>query len=152
MQFKQLRVEHRTGIARSRVQTPLKSWLFRASTRNCLNCVHICDDQSLLDFKSPVQYMKHFIYHITSILHGLIRTHKWPAPNVSGFIAQLIRASHRCRKVTGSNPVEVLTFSGFYTQLLKLRPYLRWSKLTWFQVRSSIYETIHIWLQNNYWN
>ena len=40
----------------------------------------------------------------------LIRTHKWPAPNVSGFIAQLLRASHRYREVTGSNPVEVLTF------------------------------------------
>ena len=64
--------------------------------------------------------MKHFIYHFISILHGLIRTHKWPALNVSGFIAQLVRASHRYREVTGSNPVEVLTFSGFYTQLLKL--------------------------------
>ena len=32
-----------------------------------------------------------------------IRTHKWPAPNVSGFIAQLVRASHRYREVTGSN-------------------------------------------------
>ena len=29
-------------------------------------------------------------------------------------------ASHRYREVTSSNPVEVLTFSGFYTQLLKL--------------------------------
>ena len=28
--------------------------------------------------------------------------------------------SHRYREVTGSNPVEVLTFSGFYTQLLKI--------------------------------
>ena len=65
-------------------------------------------------------YMKHFIYHFTSILHGLIRTHKSPAPNISGFIAQLVRASHWYCKVTGSNPVEVLT-SGFYTQLLKLR-------------------------------
>ena len=37
------------------------------------------------------------------------------------FIAQLIRASHRYREVTGSNPVELLPFSGFYTQLLKLR-------------------------------
>ena len=36
-------VEHRTGIARSRVQTPLKSWIFQASLRNCINCVH-CDD------------------------------------------------------------------------------------------------------------
>ena len=43
------------------------------------------------------------------------------------FIAQLVRASHRYREVTGSNPVEVLTFSGFYTELLKLRSLLRWS-------------------------
>ena len=43
------------------------------------------------------------------------------ATDISGFIAQLVRASHRYREVTGSNPVEVLTFSGFYTQLLKLR-------------------------------
>ena len=43
------------------------------------------------------------------------------APNVSGFIAQLVRASHRYREVTGSNPVEVLNFSGFFTQLQKLR-------------------------------
>ena len=64
---------------------------------------------------------QYFIYHFTPILHGLIRTHKWAAPNVSGFIAQLVRASHRYREVTGPNPVEVLTFSGFYAQLLKLR-------------------------------
>ena len=76
-------------------------------------------------------YMKCFIYHFTSILHGLIRTHKWPAPNVSGFIAQLVRASHRYFEVTGSNPVEVLTFSGFCSQLLKLPSKLRWSWLTW---------------------
>ena len=62
MQFKQLHIEAwksqnfnrvwtRTSIARSQVQTPLKSWLFQASIRNCLNCVHNCDDHSLLDFK-----------------------------------------------------------------------------------------------------
>ena len=39
-------------------------------------------------------------------------------PVRNGFIAQLVRASHRYRKVTGSNPVEVLNFSGFSTQLL----------------------------------
>ena len=38
---------------------------------------------------------------------------KWPASNISGFIAQLVRASHWYREVTGSNPVEVLNFSGF---------------------------------------
>ena len=40
--------------------------------------------------------------------HGLIRTHRLPAPNVSGSISQLVRAAHRCREVTGLNPVEVL--------------------------------------------
>ena len=33
-------------LARSRVQTPLKSWLFQASRRNCLNSVHNCDDHN----------------------------------------------------------------------------------------------------------
>ena len=47
------------------------------------------------------------------VLIELIRTHKWLAPNVSGFIAQLVRVSHQRREVTGLNPVEVLTFSGF---------------------------------------
>ena len=39
----------------------------------------------------------------------------------SGFIAQLVRASHLYREVTGSNPVEVLKLSGFFTQVQKLR-------------------------------
>ena len=103
-----------TGVATSRVQTPLNSWLFQASIRNGWNCLYNCDDHRLLDFKSAVQYMKHFIYHSTFILHGLIRTHKWPASNVSGFVAQLVRASRRQREVTSLNPVEVLTFSGFF--------------------------------------
>ena len=72
-------------------------------------------------FHIYAQYMKHLIHHFIPILHGL-RTHKWPAPNV---IAQLVRASHRYREITGSNPVELLTFLGFYTQLLKLRSQLR---------------------------
>ena len=42
-----------------------------------------------------------------------------------------------------------LTFSGFCSQLLKLRPKLRWSCLTWFEIRSSIYETFYMSLQKN---
>ena len=35
-------LEHRTGIEKSRVQTPLKSWFYISSfIRNCINCVHI---------------------------------------------------------------------------------------------------------------
>ena len=44
----QLVIERRTGIARSQVQTPLKSWIFQASLRNCKNCIelHNCEDHS----------------------------------------------------------------------------------------------------------
>ena len=55
-----------TGIARSRVQTPLKSWIFQASIRNCKNLVSNCENHSLLDFTSAAQYMKHFIYNCTN--------------------------------------------------------------------------------------
>ena len=59
------------------------------------------------------KYHIHICY-FTFIPHGRMRIQKWPAPNVCGFIAQLVRASHRYCEVTGSNPVEVLNFSGFY--------------------------------------
>ena len=50
----------------------------------------------------------HISFHHLSTPHGRSRAHKWPTSNVSGFIAQLVKASNRCREVTGSNPVEVL--------------------------------------------
>ena len=58
--------------------------------------------------------MKCFIYRTVDVKSSKLWTHKWPAVNVSGFIAKLLRASHLYREVTCSNPVEVLTFSGFY--------------------------------------
>ena len=42
-------IERRTGIARQRVQTPLRFWIFQASMRNCINYVHNCENQRLLD-------------------------------------------------------------------------------------------------------
>ena len=52
--------------------------------------------------------------------HGNIWTgHNWPAPNVSGFIAQLIEHFTGNCEVTGSNPVEVLNF--FQTSLCNCR-------------------------------
>ena len=47
--------------------------------------------------ESYIELRIYFIYHFISwfIHHGNIRTHKRPAPNVSGFIAQLVRASHQ---------------------------------------------------------
>ena len=61
-------------------------------------------------------------------------------PNISGFIAQLVRASQRHREVTGSNPVDVLKFSDFSMQLLKLRSQLRGS---WLHL-ISLYESFHV--------
>ena len=56
----------------------------------------------------------HMIYFICiihlHIFHGNIWTHNWPAPNVSGFIAQLVERRTGIREVTGSSPVEVLNF------------------------------------------
>ena len=51
-------------------------------------------------------YRKCFIYRTADVILA--------APNVSGFIAQLVKESHRYREFTSSNPVKVLTFSGFH--------------------------------------
>ena len=99
-QFKQLRTEAwksqdfngvwTRDLAMSRVQTPLKSWLFQASICNCLNCVHYYDDHSSLDFKSAVQYMKHFMsLHIVLWLwkySPMIMSSIWPTV-VSNFVS-----------------------------------------------------------------
>ena len=70
----------------------------------------------ILDVKVRSSIYEIFITSSHSFVTGSLE----PAPNVSGFIAQLVRASHRYREGRGSNPLEVLTFSGFCTQLLKL--------------------------------
>ena len=102
-------------MAGSHVQTPLKSWLFAGfCIRNCINCFHNCEDHTFIHFTSAVQYLKYFTYSFTFMPHGLLGTNTWQAPNVSVFLAQLVSKSHRCRGVTGSNPVKVLTLSGFY--------------------------------------
>ena len=71
-------LEHRTGIARSRVQIPLKSWfIFSGFLRNCINCVHNCEDHSSFDFISAVLIYDLFHMHLSmglllsrSNLHG----------------------------------------------------------------------------------
>jgi len=82
--------------------------------RNCINCVHNCEDHSSLDFTSAVLYMKHFIYHLTFIPDGLIRINKWSAPNVSGLIAHLVRASHRYRIVYWYCIAHLISHPQFY--------------------------------------
>ena len=65
--------KRRIGIARSRVETPLKSWIFQASLRICKNCVHNCEDHSFTWFHIRSSYMIHFIYH-SSLMESQVHT------------------------------------------------------------------------------
>ena len=88
---------------------------------DCLNRNHNCDNHTFISFVCPQFRSYSYISYITShsfLTSSLELTHAWPAPNVSDFIAQLVRPSHWYRMATGSNLVEVLTFSGFYRNWL----------------------------------
>ena len=63
---------------------------FQSFLRNCINCVSL--RRSFLHFHLISAIHIWFISYIINIhfFHGNIWTHNWPAPNVSGFIAQLV--------------------------------------------------------------
>ena len=102
-------------MARSWLQTQLKSWSFQASI-NAIAWIALITARivAYLISHPPFNIWNISYITLTFIPHRLIRTHKWPAPNVSSFIAQLVGASYRYHEITGSNPVEVLNFSGLY--------------------------------------
>ena len=65
---------------------------FQASLRNCINCVN-CDDHFIFISFSFHFHSSYIIFHISWTLiffYGKLWTHNWPAPNNSGFIAQLV--------------------------------------------------------------
>ena len=64
-----------------------------------------------------------FISYIinTHFFHGIIWTHNWPAPNVSGFIAQMVEHRTGIARSRVQTPLSPEFFSGFFTQLHKLR-------------------------------
>ena len=70
-----------------------------------------CPNVMQLVFKSPVGHST-YMFTVgcncwpTSLISRLVLPKR--ASNISGFIAQLVRALHQYHKVTGSNPVEVL--------------------------------------------
>ena len=69
-------------------------------------------------------------------LYDLFHIHlSHSAPNISDFIVQLVRASHRYCEVTGSSPVEVLKFFRLLTKSHKLRSQLRGSVITSFDLK-----------------
>ena len=83
-------VEHRTSIARSLVQTPLKTWIFSGFFTQLHKLRSL--RWSFLHFHFISAAHIWFISYIinTYFFHGNIWTHNWPSPNVSGFIAQLV--------------------------------------------------------------
>ena len=133
-QFKQLRLEAWKSQDFNGVWTSDLAIPVRRSNQLSYEATDV-GSRSFVSSNEPVKngfeviYMKCFIYWTADLKSSKLGssqlwTHKWPAPNVSGFIAQLFRASHRYREVTGSKiekKVEILSFSGFCTQLLKLR-------------------------------
>ena len=64
-----------------------------------------------------------FISYIinTHLFHGNIWTNNWPAPNVSGFIAQLVEHRTGIARSRVQTLLKSWFFSGFFTQLHKLR-------------------------------
>ena len=54
------------------------------------------------------------VLHIISLLTGRYELNKLTSFPMCGFIAQLVEHRISIAKVTGSNPVETLIFSGFF--------------------------------------
>ena len=104
-------VERRTGIARSRVQAPLKSWIF-FRLLYAIAKIAIITAWIILHLIS----YSHFTYDLFHMHHSptyLSREHMNPKLTRSQrqwLHSSVGRASHRYREVTGSSPVEVLNF------------------------------------------
>ena len=99
-------------------------------------------DHSLLYVKicSSI-YEMYVIYHFTFILHRLLRTHKWPDPNVSGFIAQLVRVSHRFARSRVQTPLKSWLFQA--STYMQLQIVFRTAKIIAYLISNS---------QFNIWN
>ena len=79
----------------------------------------------------------HMIYFICiihlHIFHGNIWTQNWPAPNVSGFIAQLVERRTGIARSRVQAPLKSWIFFRLLYAIAKLRNHLKWSacKLAW---------------------
>ena len=73
------------------------------------------------DLARPVRRSNQLSYEVTDTGGWSFVGSNEPVKNECEVIYEIFLASHRCREITrtGSTPVEILTFSGFYTQLLK---------------------------------
>ena len=92
-------------------------FFFRLLLSNCFNWKIHCDDHSSLSSTTAVQIwiISYTSHHFTP--HRRYELNKLTSLPMCGFIAQLVQQRTGIAEVTGSNPVEALTFffiSGFF--------------------------------------
>ena len=105
-------VERRTGIARSRVQAPLKSWIFFFRLLYAIAKIAIITARIILHLISYPQFT-YDLFHMHHSPSYLSREHmnlQLTCSQRQWLHSSVGRASHRYREVTGSSPVEVLNF------------------------------------------
>ena len=81
----------------------MKPLSFSGFYTQLLICVHNCDDHSLLDFKSAVQHMKHFIYHFIKWLRRPVAN---SANAILPYLVHFISSSHSLSK----NLIQIINF------------------------------------------
>ena len=103
------------------------SYDLRSYERNLNNCEEAWKSQDLngvwaRDPAIPVRRSNQLNYEATDVGNRSFKSSNEPVRNECEVIYEMFSyTSHRYREVTGSNHVEVLTFSGLYTQFLNLR-------------------------------
>ena len=132
-------LERRTGVAGSRVQTPLKSWVFQTSVRNCKNCVHNCENHSFTWFHIRSSHMIHFIYRfiIDSFLTGPLES---TSDQLPALVASWLSWLERRTGVAGSRVQTPLKSWVFQTSLRNCKNCVHNCEdhtFTWFHICSS---------------
>ena len=89
---------------RGQGSNPGRPDFFRLSFRNCISCVHNCEDLLYIYFFiPPFKYMNFIFHNFIFIFPGCI-TNQFNDQLPVGLLAQLVRALHRYRRGQGSNP------------------------------------------------
>ena len=117
----------------------LKSWLFQASSRNCLNCIHHCDDHSSLD----KFYRKYLLIIISSNIfilffenHRQVKTSDIISQRFGDFMTPISRLQMRikiknARSRTSGDYIACFYLSICINKLLLIRIFENRWWLTW---------------------
>ena len=106
------------GISKSGVQTPSSPEFFRLLYVTAQIAFITARIIASLELHIRSSIYDSFHTSFRSLIHSSREdmNPQMTNPNISGFMAQLVRASQRHHEFTGSNTVEILNFSGFSTK------------------------------------